>query len=105
MSDTNTVDPNRATDDTVDRLISILSDYTSQSTTVLLSSNLVTDLGLDSMSLLDLTLRLENEFQITDLDYDPQHMQTVLDLAQVIDSNIKSASPSPAPSTSSMAGR
>lgn len=75
----------------VNKLIGILAtDYTSRQ--VNLSSNLVTDLGLDSLSIVDLTLRLENEFQITDLDYDPREMQTVLDLAQVINQKLSTPS-------------
>lgn len=69
-------------DPLLEKVCYVLADYTDQ--LVSPSSNLVTDLNLDSLSSMDLMLRLENEFQLSDLEYDPRHMETVDDLARVI---------------------
>lgn len=76
---------------TVNRVIRIISASIPDPTRLVHpDSDLVADINLDSLTVLQLLLDLENEFQINDLDYDPEHMQTVLDVANIIDGRLAS---------------
>jgi acyl carrier protein len=75
------------TDPTIlDRVTCILADYTDR--IVLPHSNLITDLDLDSLETAELTIQLEGEFGIPQLDYDAEHMQTVSDLVNIISEHV-----------------
>jgi len=52
-------------------------------------SNLVTDLGLDSMDLVFVTQIIEQQFPgIGDVDYDPARMETILDVASFVEERL-----------------
>lgn len=72
------------TEFTLAAVIESISHHTSR--TVTADSRLVEDLGLDSLEIINLTLALEVEFELPSVDYDQSKMQTVADIAAVIQS-------------------
>jgi len=56
-------------------------------------SNIVDDLGLDSLDLSSVAMSIEIQYPaVGDIDYDPATMQTCRDLANVVEARLKAKS-------------
>ena len=73
---------------TLDSIIVICAEQSDHPATA--DSNLVTDLGLDSLDLVSMTIAIEQQFPgIGAIDYDPARMETVLDVASFVEERLK----------------
>jgi acyl carrier protein len=79
--------PSPSTLDIVIAIVSDLSDYPVSSITA--DSNLVTELGLDSMDLVQMAMTIESTFSLPPIDYDPKRMETVRDVVKFIEIELK----------------
>jgi acyl carrier protein len=74
----------------LDAIIVIVSEQSGRPATA--ESNLVTDLGLDSLDLVSITMAIENQYPaIGSIDYDPAAMQTCRDVAAFVENRLKPA--------------
>jgi len=72
----------------LDSLIIIASEESDRPATA--DSLLVQELGLDSLALVSLSMRIETQWpSVAPLDYDPAIMYTVSDIAKVVESRLK----------------
>jgi acyl carrier protein len=72
----------------VDSIIVIVSEQSDLPATE--NSSLVNDLNLDSLDLVSVTIAIENQWpSIGEIEYDPATMETVRDLARVVESQLK----------------
>ncbi|MBL3657876.1 acyl carrier protein [Fulvivirga sediminis] len=72
----------------LDEVKNILTDVGIESTSITEDSNLARDLGLDSLDLTDLMMRLEVKFGIQVNDLDAQQLATVEDVVNYLDKNL-----------------
>lgn len=74
---------------TFEKIRKILSDFLEiKESEITLESNLVDDLGADSIDLVDLAMSVEDEFEIELPDELIETVQTVGDVVNYIDNNI-----------------
>jgi acyl carrier protein len=72
----------------IDSLIVIVSEQSDCPATE--NSSLVNDLNLDSLDLVSVTIAIENQWpSIGEIEYDPATMETVRDLAAVVENRLK----------------
>lgn len=72
----------------LDELIVICSDQSNR--VAVANSNLVTDLGFDSLDLVSISMTIEEHFPAAGpIDYDPMTMQTVNDIAMFVEGRLK----------------
>lgn len=61
-----------------------------EETQIAMESNIVDDLGADSLDVVELIMRLEEKFEVEIPDEDAEKIQTVSDAVQFIDSKLNS---------------
>lgn len=77
--------------DTETRLIRLISDKLEiGADSISTSSNLISDLGADSLDVIELMMIVEKEFGIKVLEEDSKELQTVGDIVNFINNNIQS---------------
>jgi acyl carrier protein len=79
-------DTPRSKQPVLDSIISIVSEESGLPAVA--ESNLVEQLGFDSMDLISLCMQIEAEFDIDEFDYDPETMITVNDVARYVQSQV-----------------
>jgi acyl carrier protein len=71
---------------TSEKIVDILAQYKKVSTTEIQRERMFREMGLDSLDMAELLMRLEDEFGVS-LELDPGH-QTIADLAAAIDAHL-----------------
>lgn len=75
---------------TFEKMKSIISNQLEiDSEKITLESNLIEDLGVDSLDLIDLVMSIEDEFEIEVPDTEVENIKTVGDAVKYIDENSK----------------
>ncbi|UII28365.1 acyl carrier protein [Fulvivirga maritima] len=74
--------------DYLDEVKNILTEVGIEPTSITPDSNLARDLGLDSLDLTDLMMRLEVKFGIQVNDLDAQQLATVEDVVNYLEQNL-----------------